>query len=439
VILPQVRSLADAGLASDAASRRTAAFERCLAALGNPRQDAVCLFVPGRIEVLGKHTDYAGGRSLLCAAEQGFSLAVRPRTDGQVVVTSVEDGDQFVCALRESVQPVLGHWSNYPATVVRRVARNFPGARVGADITFLSDLPPAAGMSSSSALMIAVFAALDAVNHLDDSPEYQANIDTMLAFAGYAATIENGRTYGTLAGDRGVGTFGGSEDHTAILTCRPDRLARYAFAPVRFEADVALPREWVFVIAKSGVVAEKTGAARALYNGTSQRVADGLATWNRATGRTDETLDRAISSAPDARKRLLAILQASDVALYERAHHFCVESLDIIPAAFEALARGDMRTFGTRVDESQRAAEQWLGTQVAETIFLPARAREHGAVAASAFGAGFGGSVWALTTREQSADLMARLQADYAARFPEAATRAQYFVTRPGSCAFAVI
>ncbi len=48
------------------------------------------LWVPGRIEVLGKHTDYAGGRSLLAAVERGFCVAAAPRKDAIVHVVDVE-------------------------------------------------------------------------------------------------------------------------------------------------------------------------------------------------------------------------------------------------------------------------------------------------------------------------------------------------------------
>src|SRR5262249_3991142 len=63
-----------AGLSPAEAARKRALLER----LG-PGEHR--FFVPGRIEVLGKHTDYAGGRSLLCAVERGFCLAVSPRAD----------------------------------------------------------------------------------------------------------------------------------------------------------------------------------------------------------------------------------------------------------------------------------------------------------------------------------------------------------------------
>ena len=66
----------------DAAQERA---DRALAQLTN-RPGALRLFVPGRIEVLGKHTDYAGGRSLTCAAERGFAVAYLPREDTRLRV-----------------------------------------------------------------------------------------------------------------------------------------------------------------------------------------------------------------------------------------------------------------------------------------------------------------------------------------------------------------
>ena len=157
--------------------------------------------------------------------------------------------------------PAYG-WTVYPSVVTRRLARNFPGATVGADIVLASDLPSAAGMSSSSALVVAIFAVLSAVNRLAERPEYAANIASAEDLAGYLGCIENGQTYKSLTGDGGVGTFGGSQDHTAILTSEPGHLKQYSFCPVRFERAVQLPEDCVFVIGVSGVVADKTGISQ---------------------------------------------------------------------------------------------------------------------------------------------------------------------------------
>src|SRR5207245_3711462 len=85
-----------------------------------------------------------------------------------------------------------------------------------------------------------------------------------------------------------------------------------------------------------------------------------------------------------------------DASLRPRLEQFLAESWEIIPAAAEALAQGDTTALGPLVDRSQALAAQGLGNQIPETIALARRARELGAAAASAFGAGFGGSGWAL-------------------------------------------
>ncbi|MCX6551715.1 MAG: galactokinase, partial [Acidobacteria bacterium] len=226
-------SLGSAGLRPEARAERARLFRRAARALAGAGAGEApsAFFVPGRIEVLGKHTDYCGGRSLLCALEQGFSFVSRSRTDRFVRVFEAGSGDVAECELSPTLEPRRRHWSNYPATVARRVSRNFPQAATGVDIAFASDLPSASGMSSSSALTIGTFLAIAEANHLDETPEFHCEIPGPEALAGYLATIENGRSFGSLVGDQGVGTFGGSEDHTAILCCQPGILSQYRFAP----------------------------------------------------------------------------------------------------------------------------------------------------------------------------------------------------------------
>jgi galactokinase len=79
-----------------------------------------------------------------------------------------------------------------------------------------------------------------------------------------------------------------------------------------------------------------------------------------------------------------------------------------------------------------------LKNQVPETVHLARRARELGATAASAFGAGFGGSVWALVTREGAEEFLRRWRDDYSRHFPQHAARARFFGTTAGPAAFAM-
>ena len=445
--LPQIKArLVSKGLSLSESENKTEIFLTCAKDLRTSGLDdgaaVSAFFVPGRIEVLGKHTDYAGGRSIIAAAENGFCIAAAKHQDNTVRILDVATGEKVEFTITDQLRPRPEHWSNYPMTVARRLATNFPGPLCGAEIAFASDLPPAAGMASSSAMIVGFFLVLSAFNDITSREEYRNNINGLTDLATYLATVENGETFGTLAGDKGVGTFGGSEDHTAILCCRAGTLSRYSYCPVRFERDVQLPSGYIFAIASSGVIAEKTGVAMEKYNRLSALCQRAVEIWNKATGRSDPHLAAAIASSPDAPDRLRNILQqASDrkfssEELSKRFEHFLAESEHIIPAASNALTAGDLAEFDRQVTRSQQLAETLLGNQVPETVFLARRAHDLGAIAASAFGAGFGGSVWALTKANGAKQFLEKWLALYKSQFPTPAANAVFLLTRPGPAAF---
>src|SRR6185503_1357560 len=179
-----------------------------------------------------------------------------------------------------------------------------------------SDLPAAAGMSSSSAFIIATFFALAGANDLTRSVRYREAMRTSEDLAGYLATIENGQDFGFLRGDRGVGTHGGSEDHTAILCAQPGHLVQYAFAPVRLERAIPLPQGYAFVIGVSGVHAEKTGAARERYNEAAETMRAAAELWRAGTGGSEATIG-AVLEGDSAADKLKAILSAAPSGRFE--------------------------------------------------------------------------------------------------------------------------
>lgn len=399
-------------------------------------------FVPGRIEILGKHTDYAGGHTIVATAERGFCLAARPRDDRRIRICDASCRETVEFDLEPDLVPRAGHWSNYPMTTARRIAGNFPGVDRGADIAFASDLPPAAGMSSSSAMMVATFLAIAEVNRLEDRPEYRENIHDLTDLAGYLGTVENGQTFGTLVGARGVGTFGGSEDHTAILNAVPGHVSQYSYCPVTPQRVIPIPAGYTFAIGSSGVAAEKTGAAMEKYNRASRLASTIAQRWRQATGRDDPHLAAALRSGPEAAGQLMQIVEgngfdeAPAADLLARLEHFITENEQILPAAGDALAEGDLARFGQLVDRSQLAAEQLLGNQVPETVHLALSARAAGAVAASSFGAGFGGSVWALIEMSSAQAFLDEWSDAYRQHFPEHGPAAAFFITAAGPAAF---
>ena len=433
--------LVSSGLSDAQASGKARLFVEATDALremGASSDSVHYYFVPGRIEFLGKHTDYAGGRSLICALERGFCVAASARDDGRVRITDAAQNDRVEFSIGPELIPRAGHWSNYPMTVASRIAQNFKGPLLGADIAFVSDLPLAAGLSSSSALIIAVFASLARINALDQRDEYKNNIHSLEDLAGYLGSVENGQTFGSLAGSKGVGTFGGSQDHTAILCCRPGELSQYSFCPVRHERSIALPANHVFVIGVSGVLAVKTGAALEKYNRVARLASEVLAVWQSATGLTAASLMTAATSSTDAPERMREALISSRSPAFSpkellgRFEQFLTECTEIIPGVAQSLAAGELDKVGAMVDRSQDGAERLLRNQVPETIALTRIARELGAVAASAFGAGFGGSVWAMVRTDRAESFRLEWAERYRARFPEAAKKSAFFSTCAG-------
>lgn len=388
-------------------------------------------FVPGRLEVLGKHTDYAGGNSLLAAVTQGVTVELQDSDSGICATTTASPGEELSLAPNSPDSPPAGHWGGYLQAVIDRLALNFGELRP-ARLVIDSTLPLASGMSSSSALVVALALCLIDHNGFREYPQWQENIGSQIDLAGYLACFENGMSFGTLTGVRGVGTFGGSEDHTAMLCCREGHLTRFRFCPIREGESVPLPPDWSFVVGVSGVLAEKTGSALELYNVASLRTREIVAAWNSATGSEDLTIGDVLASDDDALEGLHAVV-AHNPDLSRRLKAFLTESQELIPAAVEALADGNLDGFGQLADRSQRNAETRLGNQVPETIRMQALARELGARGASSFGAGFGGSVWALVPSSDAAGFAAAWLERYTAEFPALAPRASVLVTRPGA------
>lgn len=425
---------------------------RTLDGAGVPPDGRRAWCVPGRIEVLGKHVDYAGGRSLLCTLERGIVVVARHRDDRRVVLRDERRRQALELPLDARARRSVP-WAVYPQTVVRRLQRNF-GSRVeGCDLSLASDLPSAAGVSSSSALTVGLTLALAGVSHLHEHPWWKAAIPDRSALAGYVGALENGGDFGMLRGDRGVGTLGGAQDQTAVLCSRPGHLEQFRWAPVRHERSVPWPADHCFVVGVSGVVAAKTGAAKERYNRASRTARQLVDGWHAHAGGRARTLREAFEEAAgsatptDVPEALRAAAVAAATEEFSAAHlegrlrQFFDETWRWVPQAGEALQaaahdRSALAAFGAAVAASQRGAEAALENQVPETVTLVRQALELGAVAASAFGAGFGGSVWAMVPTASAGAFAERWRARYQKAFR--GRRAQFLVTPPGGAAFEV-
>ena len=141
----------------------------------------------------------------------------------------------------------------------------------------------------------------------------------------------------------------------------------------------------------------------------------------------------------DQLRKIVAGLEKEEArAIVDRVTQFKEETRSIIPSAVAALKAGDIEEFGRQVDRSQEFSDSMLGNIVPETRFLAKSARRLGALASSAFGAGFGGSVWALAPRSQADSIMRDWMADYGQSFPDRIRHSRFFVDPTGPGAFVI-
>ena len=397
---------------------------------------AAAVFVPGRVELFGKHTDYAGGKSLVAATERGLTLLVAPRRDTVVHWRDLSRGVEARFDTH-AVEARLGHWSNYLRIVARQVSTDFGRCETGVDVGMVSDLPAASGLSSSSALVVAAFQALDSVNELRRRLPFKEAIGSREDLAGYLGAVESGRAFKNLGAGGGVGAHGGSEDHTAILCSRAGKVRQYRYAPIELEQEFPLDPNWRLLVGASGVHAKKAGGAREFYNRLAALTARAAEAWRQTEGSADPHLG-AVLAKPGAAARLEEVVttvltgKAREETL-DRVRHFTAENEEIVPAAARAFSTGNRGELGALAARSQCLAERWLHNQVPETSSLAVLARDCGAFAASAFGAGFGGAVWAMADRDEADGVLARWREAYTAAFPQVAGASEFFATTPAA------
>jgi galactokinase len=363
-------------------------------------------FVPGRIELVGKHVDYAGGRSLTVATELAIHARATTIDEPLIRVRRAAGEVAMDVELSPETRKTGLRSSAYVTAVARRFARDFPHARKGVAVELQSNLPTSAGLSSSTALVVTLAMAFVDANELSADPQWLAAVPSPIAFAEYLAAIETGEAYRDFPADGGVGVRGGAQDHVAIVCAEEGTAGQFHYLPARLERRVPWPEDHVLAIGVSGVHATKTGNAQAAYN----RLADAMR-----------------GAMEDGRWKIERV--SPDVA--KRRDQFREETEVIVPGVGDAIRDRDWRALGALVDRSQALAERVLGNQVPETIHLARTAREQGAIAASAFGAGFGGAVWAMVLRADADRFLAAWRADYERAFPARRSRAKWSVTRP--------
>ncbi len=323
---------------------------------------------PGRVNLIGEHTDYNGGLCLPIALPQRTYAACSPRDDGVLRVRSLQQDETVEVAVDDVSADRPGGWAAYVAGVLwalRKAGHDVPGL----DVVIDSTVPFGAGLSSSAALECAVAAAVDDL----------AGIGLLGTSAGRAALAEACKD----AENEIAGAPTGGLDQSASLLCDD---AKALLLDCRSGATEQVP----FDLADHGhvLLVTDTRAEHSLVDG---QYAQRRATCEEAAAMLDVETLREVSV--DGLDEALDRLPEGD--LRARTRHVVTE-IDRVTRTVAALEKGDLAEVGRLFDLSHASLRDDYEVSCEELDVATATARAHGAVGARMTGGGFGGSCIAI-------------------------------------------
>jgi N-acetylgalactosamine kinase len=401
---------------------------------------------PGRINLIGEHTDYNGLPVLPFAIHRDLCAAFAPRPDARVVLHNLEETyppREFL--IQSAIPPYpTGDWGNYFKAAAQGLLEHFKergreaASFRGLDILIHGDIPPAAGLSSSSALVVLGALTLLAANGLE------------IPALELAALLARAEHY--------VGTQGGGMDQAVSLLARPGQALKIDFFPLRI-TPAPLPSGYSFVVANSLVVAAKTAEALDKYNRRPIECRLAVALLGKrlserfrrdvplrligdlfqplagvAEKELREAADSALHPEPYTLTEIAAELDQDPQAtaqayclrrdgtifaqppdgfkLFQRYRHVVEEGWRV-EQSLEALRAGDIAGLGRLMNRSHESCRDLYEISCPELDALTDICREAGAEGSRLTGAGFGGCTISLVRAERLQAFLARVSRAY--------------------------
>ena len=306
------------------------------------------IFVPGRVNIIGEHTDYNEGLALAFAVNRGVRITVKPRSDHATWIQlqgqpPIELGVESPRDL--SIEMATAAWRRFP--------------RSGIELAVSSDLPEGAGMSSSAAYIGAL----------------------CLAFGARGSILDLARTVQACEGD--VGSHVGLLDQIATLGGREGAALLIDFSRIEF-APVEIPQRWGFTVVHSETTRFLADSGYAERRRECSVILHAIGSWSQLT---EESLDTVPTE------------------LRSRARHILTENqrvLDMVSCA----RRDDMERAGQLINESHTSLRDDFAVSTPEVDALVARLQAlPGVHGARIMGGGFGGCVVVLHDRDSHVEV----------------------------------
>ena len=346
------------------------------------RSPQLSCFAPGRVNLIGEHTDYNGGYVFPCAINSGIYCAASKRNDRLLKFFSSDFPDNGI--IEYSLDDLMSKkcWADYPVSVIRAFSAFGYDLPSGADFLFSGNLPEGAGLSSS--------AALEVVTGL-----------TLRELFSVPLTNQETALIGQFAENRFIGVSCGIMDQFASAMGRKNHAIlldanslSYRYAPLG-NADI--------VIVNSGV---KHSLASSAYNQRRREC-------ESAAGALKINFLCSISPQEfESRKMLI-----TDEICRKRAKHAVYENKRAVDAA-DALEKGDLHTFGMLMNSSHSSLKDDYEVSCEELDFLAEKAQKlPGVYGARMTGGGFGGCTVNLLEHGSANAFISAIQCLYEERF----------------------
>jgi len=341
---------------------------------------AVVAKAPGRVNLIGEHTDYNDGFVLPTIIDRHVEVVARKRSDRRVRIVAADLGERRDNNLDNPIDYTDSGWLPYVLGVVHELALR-GRIELGVDVVFRGTVPHRAGLSSSAALEVATALALDSVFNLWLNPIEMARLcrDVEHRYAGVRCGIM----------DQFASRLGKS-DHALLIDCR-SLDARHVPMPL---GDHRL------VIVDSGVRRE---LADSVYNQRRTECEEAVAVLREAEGSVTSLRDVTLDKLAKHESNL-------PPDLFSRCRHVVSENHRVLEAC-ESLAGGDLLTFGRLMNASHFSLRNDFGVShpvldrmVEEAIQVD------GVLGARLTGAGFGGCTVNLVKQTALPDLEQRMQ-----------------------------
>lgn len=224
---------------------------------------------PGRINLMGRHIDHRGGNINVMSISKEVIIVAAQRADDMICISNTDeafeernfniskhfmdlDWDSWLSYLEsKEIEKLInndkGNWVNYVKAPVLRLQYRFRDRMLrGMDMAFTGNIPLAAGLSSSSAIVVATAEAFCALNALDLTP------------GDFVELCGEGEWY--------AGCRGGAGDHAAMKFAQRGQVVKLGFLPFEFDSMFRFPEGYKMIIANSFMKANKTTNAKDAYN-----------------------------------------------------------------------------------------------------------------------------------------------------------------------------